>query len=137
MVNIFFQNKEQDLEQIKIELQKAKLEIKPSYSFEFMGWKFNRNRRRWDVETTPDFGFTKEQGNELHNSLFPTEMFDEPMNTKYGHYIRLAGHAGCPSPEYENGLWLEDGKCILYHIDNQCAFNFFVKCLKEYKCSLA
>jgi len=89
------------------------------------------------VETTPEFGFTKEQGMILHNTPFPVEYFDEPMNTIYGHNIRLAGHAGCPSPEYENGLWLKDDKCVSYHIDNQCSFNFFVKCLKDFCGSLA
>jgi hypothetical protein len=137
MTNIYFQDKQKDFEQIKIELQKAKLEIEPEYSFEFMGWKFSRTRRRWDVETTSNFGFTKEQGMILHNTPFPTEYFDEPMNTIYGHYIRLAGHAGCPSPDYENGLWLEEDKCVLYHIDNQCSFNFFVKCLNDFGGSLA
>ena len=137
MTNIYFQDKQKDLEQIKIELQKAKLDVEPEYSFDFMGWKFNRTRRRWDVETTSEFGFTKEQGMILHHTPFPIEYFDEPMNTIYGHYIRLAGHAGCPSPEYENGLWLEDGKCVLYHIDNQCSFNFFIKCLKDFGGSLA
>ena len=44
------------MEQIKIELQKAKLEVEPEYSFEFMGWKFNRTLRRWDVETIHDLG---------------------------------------------------------------------------------
>jgi hypothetical protein len=59
------------------------------------------------------------------------------MNTIYGHYIRLSGHAGCPSPESENGLWLEEGKCVSYHIDNQCSLNFFVKCLKDFRGSLS
>jgi hypothetical protein len=103
-----------------------------SYSFDYLGWNFKRYKKYWNVGTTPEFGFSKEQGMELHNTIFPFEMFDEPMCDEYGYYIRLAGHAGCPSPEYKNGLWLEEDKCILYHIDNQCAFNFFIKSLKKY-----
>lgn len=127
---IYFTNKEKDFEQIKNELKKAKLNIEPSYSFEYLNWTFNRTRKHWKVETTPEFGFTKEQGMILHNTPFPVEYFDDPMNSKYGHYIRLAGHAGCPDPEDENGIWLKGGKCVSYHIDNQCAFNFFIQFLK-------
>jgi len=133
---IYFQEKEKDFEQIKIELQKAKLDIEPCYSFQFLNWTFNRSRKHWKVETTTEFGFTKEKGNELHNTPFPIEMFDEEKNSKYGHYIRLEGHAGCPSPDYENGLWLKNEKCVSYHIDNQCAFNFFVDFLTK-SCSQA
>ena len=133
---IYFQEKEKDFEQIKIELQKAKLDIEPCYSFQFLNWTFNRSRKHWKVETTTEFGFTKEKGNELHNTPFPVEMFDEEKNSKYGHYIRLEGHSGCPSPDYENGLWLKNKKCVSYHIDNQCAFNFFVNFLRQ-SCSQA
>ena len=133
---IYFQEKEKDFEQIKIELQKAKLDIEPCYSFQFLNWTFNRSRKHWKVETTTEFGFTKEKGNELHNTSFPVEMFDEEKNSKYGHYIRLEGHSGCPSPDYENGLWLKNKKCVSYHIDNQCAFNFFVNFLRQ-SCSQA
>lgn len=133
---IYFQDKEKDFEQIKIELQKAKLDIEPSYSFEFLNWTFNRSRKHWKVETTTEFGLTKEKGLELHNTPFPFEMFDEPQYSKYGHCIRLAGHAGSPSPECDNGIWMKDNKCISYHIDCQCAFNFFVNFLKQ-SCSQA
>lgn len=132
MVDIYFENLERDLSKIKIELQKAKLDIEPDYTFSYKGWLFSRTKRRWDVQTTPECGFSKEQGMILHNTPFPVEHFDEQMSDLYGSYIRLAGHNGCPSPDYENGLWLEKGKCTKYHIDNQCAFNFFIKCLNNF-----
>lgn len=131
MIHINLDNEEQYLEIVEKELKKANLNIEPCLKFNYLNWEFTRTSKHWKVQTIPKHGLTKEQGIKLHTSPFPYEYFDEDKSTIYGHYIRLGGHAACPNPNYKDGLWLEEDKCTLYHIDNQCAFNFFVKFLRN------
>lgn len=130
-MNILYQIKEHALNQIETELRKAGMINEPTYSFTYLGWVFKRTRKHWKVSTSTTNGLTVEQGLELHNTPFPSNMFDEEKNSKFGHYIRLAGHAGAPSPSSNNYIWTNNGKCVDYHIDNQCSFNFFVSFLRK------
>ena len=101
-----------------IEGKRTRGEVPYTLTGKLANWNFSRAWYYWMADAKDGNGLPLDVATKLHNRTYPLKGEQEPK--KYGHVIRVIGHAGCPPP----GKWLnEHGKISYYHIDTQEGLN--------------